>query len=278
MIDCTDEQLHLLKTQIAKDCTDDELALFMYICKKRHLDPFAKQIYAIKRKTREGDKMVIITGIDGFRLSAQRGGVESIDDTVFETDEALRGPLNPAGLVRATVSVWKRGVSSPTTASAYWDEYRQVKDEWQNGRRTGAQTVAEKWATMPRTMLSKCAEALACRRAAPEELSGHYISEELDQMDNPPLEFANDPVRVLETIREIPAAKLVAQTQGEEEWLLKAHEADQLIEACESKEQLDAVVPQLSKLLPRDKAPPQVRKAVGERMMDRTKLVTSRVA
>lgn len=190
----TETEIDIIKTQIAPGVTDGELKLFLHVCKSRRLDPFSKQIYAIRREQWDPDartrvkKMTIQTGIDGFRLNAKRGGIEAIDDAEFEYNVSEEGPLNPLGLVRAKVSVWRTGVSKPTTASAYWDEYRQVKDEYERNQKTGRQTLSGKWADMPRTMLAKCAEALACRKAAPEELSGLYLQEEMDQADNVPMQ------------------------------------------------------------------------------------------
>ena len=55
-----EEQVELIKKTVAKGTTNDELALFMYTCKKTGLDPLIKQIYAVKR----AGTMAIQTGID----------------------------------------------------------------------------------------------------------------------------------------------------------------------------------------------------------------------
>jgi phage recombination protein Bet len=191
----TENEIDLIKTQIAPGVSDGELKLFLHVCQSRRLDPFSKQIYAVVRSTWDPntrtnkEKMTIMTAIDGFRLNAKRGGVEAIDEPEFEYDGQLRSRDNPLGLVKASVRVWRAGIARPTVGVAYWDEYRAVKKDG---------SLSGKWADMPRTMLAKCAEAQALRKAAPEELSGLYSPEEMDQADNPP---GAQPTKVVEAVQ-----------------------------------------------------------------------------
>ena len=66
----TNEELDLIKNTVAKGATDNELKLFLYTAKERGLNPLTRQIHFVKR----GDNGVIQTGIDGFRLIAERTG------------------------------------------------------------------------------------------------------------------------------------------------------------------------------------------------------------
>lgn len=167
----TPEQIDLIKRTVALGATDDELALFVHVSNKAGLDPFAKQIYAIKRWNADAGREVMTfqTGIDGFRLVASRTGAHAgTDDPVF--DEKDGKP------VKATVTVWKivGGQRVSFTASARWVEYVQTKKDG---------TPTSMWRKMPYTMLGKCAEALALRKAFPADLSGIYAHEEMTQAD-----------------------------------------------------------------------------------------------
>ncbi len=159
-----------------------------------HGDPLRRQIYAFVFSKDRPDKrrMSIIVAIDGFRAIADRTGCyrPDEDEPTFEIDPAQKSATNPIGLVKATVRVWKHshGDWHKVTASAYWDEYAPIKDEWAEGedgrrRKTGKQTLDQtgNWPKMPRLMLAKVAEALALRKAWPDDFSNVYAAEEVDR-------------------------------------------------------------------------------------------------
>ncbi|MFH2050097.1 MAG: phage recombination protein Bet [bacterium] len=159
------EQIDLIKQTVAKGVTDLELKLFLYQAQRTGLDPLSKQIHAIKRWSYKSNKeeMAIQTGIDGYRLIADRTGqYAGSDDPLFDDETAPK---------KATVTVWKlvKDIKCSFSASARWSEYYP-------GEKQGFM-----WKTKPCIMLGKCAEALALRKAFPQELSGVYTHEEMAQ-------------------------------------------------------------------------------------------------
>jgi hypothetical protein len=70
------------------------------------------------------------------------------------------------------VGIHRKDFIEPMYAVAHWEAYAQKKADG---------TIAYAWRTMPTIMLAKCAEALALRKAFPQELSGLYTSDELSE-------------------------------------------------------------------------------------------------
>lgn len=173
--------LDLVKTQVmgvdkqGNPRPDEDLLLFLYVAKRTGLDPLTKQIYAIYRwNSRLGKEvMTIQSSIDAMRLVAQRTKqYAGQDDVVYlPIDEATKYPT------KASVTVYKLigGARVSFAASARWAEYVQTDAK-------GMPT--QMWDHMPYLMLGKCAEALALRKAFPNELSGIYAEEEMAQSSN----------------------------------------------------------------------------------------------
>lgn len=167
-INFNEDQIALITRTIAVGATKDELALFLHQAKRTGLDPLSRQIYAVKRQ----GKMTIQTSIDGFRLVAQRSGDYAGQAGPFwcgEDGALVDVWLKKTAPVAAKVGAWRKGFHEPLWAVAKFEEYAVQGEQ------------GFMWRKMPALMIAKTAEALALRRAFPQELSGLYTSDEMDQ-------------------------------------------------------------------------------------------------
>ena len=178
LVNFNEDQIKLIKSQIAPKATDSELQLFLYQAKRTGLDPLTRQIYAIHRACKENvngawvgvNKMSIQTSIDGFRVIAERSGDYAGQDEPIFTEDG-----NKLISCKVTVYRFRNDVRYPAAVGvAYWSEYVQTDKE---------NNPSGLWKKMPHTMLAKVAEALALRKAYPQDLSGLYTSDEMNQAD-----------------------------------------------------------------------------------------------
>lgn len=156
--------------------------VFLHVAQRSGLDPFARQIYMISRWDPQAgrDKWTIQTGIDGYRVIAERrkeygGQLEPQwcgEDGGWKDVWTSKEP--PAA---ARVGVVRNDWKQPAWGVVHFWEFAATK---RNG------DLTHMWATKGRHQISKCAEAAALRRAFPQDFAGIYIDDEMEHLDNQP--------------------------------------------------------------------------------------------
>jgi phage recombination protein Bet len=159
-----------IRAMTSPDLSDGECELVRSMSRRTGLSPLVGQLHAMRRDGR----LVFVVGIHGLRLIAEDSGEYrgQTPEAWCGEDGTWRSPwVGPGDPVAARVGVYRHGFAEPLYAIAYLDECIQRK-------RDGGPTRA--WATRKKSMLAKCAESLALRKAFPGLLSGVYSQEELD--------------------------------------------------------------------------------------------------
>jgi phage recombination protein Bet len=160
-----EKQLAALKQLGLSNAPKADLAVFLHYAQRTGLDPFARQLYMIER----GGRYTIQASIDGLRIVAQRSGEYAGQVGPYwcgEDGEWIDVWLDSRPPVAAKVGVMRKGFMEPLWAVAKFDSYNANTPIWKK---------------MPDTMIAKCAEALALRKAFPNDLSGLYTTEEMEQ-------------------------------------------------------------------------------------------------
>lgn len=151
-------------------------ALLFREMQRTGLDPFAKHLYLREDWNKSANKNVyaVASTIDGFRIVAARQSTYEGQTAPQWCDKSGRWTdawYVDAPPVAARIGVYVRGYREPMWGIARFNEYKP------NG---GAGFM---WGKMPALMIAKVAEALAIRKAYPDQLSGVYTDDEMQQAD-----------------------------------------------------------------------------------------------
>lgn len=169
-----------LTSQIVRDMcaignsniTDREAYNFIQLCKAHRLNPFTKEAYLVKY----GSNATIITGKDVFTKRAARNencegfraGITLLNSAgqIIDREGSSLFPQIGEVLLGGWAEVYMRGYQVPIKDTVSLSEYSTGKSGW---------------AKMPGTMIRKVALVHALREAMPEEFTGMYSAEEMDQ-------------------------------------------------------------------------------------------------
>lgn len=169
--------------------TNQEVVMFLNLCKAQHLNPFLREAYLIKFGSQPA---TIVTGKEVFTKRARRNsdfaGYEAGIIVQNETGELeyRSGTLHLANeqIVGGWAKVHVRGYECPVESSVSFDEYCLRKE----GK------PASNWASKPGTMIRKVALVQALREAFPEDLQGMYSAEEAETVVDSQIQLDENPV------------------------------------------------------------------------------------
>lgn len=184
--DITIQQVEVVRRAVCIGATDVELEFFLATCKRVGLDPFARQIWFIKRPQKQldarGNEIWTDVGrpetsIDGYRTIAERTEQYEGQAPILWCDAKGKWSevwLDEAPPHAAKATIFRKGFREPLVNVAHYREFCPV---FRNGK------SPEMWKKMGANQIAKCAEAGGFRRAFPRDLSGLITDTEIEHVD-----------------------------------------------------------------------------------------------
>lgn len=149
--------------------TDQEVLMFIELCKAQHLNPFIREAYLIKFGSSPAN---IVVGKDVFVKRAHRNPdyegmragivVATKNGEIKEREGSLKAPGEE--LIGGWCEVYVKDKKHPIKSLVSLEEYSKSQATWKQ---------------MPMVMIRKCAIVTALREAFPEDLAGMYDSAEI---------------------------------------------------------------------------------------------------
>lgn len=203
--------MNLIASTVAEGATRAQLHMFLELAAKYDLDPFAKEIWCAVPRSKDGaprtDKVLIMVGRDGFLKIAQRNpdfrgldGDVVCEKDLFEVERTAddkRLIVHKYGIERGKIigayAIVFRANRHPTYYFAPIGEFRP-----------DAPSVYSQWSKGPSSMILKCAEAAALRRAF--SITGLVAEEEMGRaLEVPDVEAlaANAPAELVTRVQSL---------------------------------------------------------------------------
>lgn len=207
-------RLAVLKNTVAKGLNDYEFSMFMELCKATKLNPFKREIWAIKTKsyTNNAGKVIegqlqLMTGFNGYLAIANaHPQFDGIECDVVRDDKG--------GIEYAEARVFRKDRSRPSVARVYFKEFYKA----------GYKDKPSQWDKQPVVMIQKVAKSHALREAFTQELGGLYTQEEMGE-ESPKVSF--EQINALNAVKEQDIVEAdVEETLSEIDMQKEALEAD----------------------------------------------------
>lgn len=151
--------------------TDQELTMFLSLCKYQKLNPFLREVYLIKYGNSPatmvvGKDVLLKRAMRSPKYEGMQAGVIVVTANGDLKEREGTFVLDGENLVGGWAKVFVKDYSTPIYASVSMKEYSTGKSNWQS---------------KPATMIRKVAVAQALREAFPEEVASMYDASEMDK-------------------------------------------------------------------------------------------------
>ena len=156
--------------------TDQEVAMFINLCKYSGLNPWLKEAYCIKYGS---EPATMVTGKDAFMKRAEaipafdgmKAGIAVMNNETGDI-EYREGMITVPGetIIGGWAEIYRKDRSHSTRAEVSFEEYAARKKDG---------TLNSQWSKKPATMIRKVALVQALREAFPTNLGGMYSAEEV---------------------------------------------------------------------------------------------------
>jgi len=171
--------------------TNQEIAMFMNLCRFSHLNPWVREVYCIKYGN---EPATMVVGKEAFQKRAESnpnydGSEAGIIVQDKETGEVIYRvgtmKLPEETIVGGYAEVWRKDREHSTRIEVSFDEYAARKSDG---------TLNSQWTKKPATMIRKVALVQALRESFPSALGGLFTAEEqgVEEPAEMPVEIPSD--------------------------------------------------------------------------------------